>query len=74
MESEIELLPNVLSLAKQTYCAMKRFDPYRGVYNFRTGNYHYTKLSDALNLIGKDFYGNDVSDSEKPNIGAHNRN
>ena len=57
MNGEKELMPNVLALAKTTHCAMKRFDPYRGVYNFSKGNYHYTKLHHALKLIGERFEG-----------------
>ena len=57
MDGEKQLIPNVLSKAKTNCCAMKRFDPYRGVYNFSKGNYHFTKLKSALQLIGFKFKG-----------------
>lgn len=57
LEGEQKYISNILSGANSLHCAMKRFDPYRGIYNFKRGNYHYTKLSDALKLIGKNFKG-----------------
>ena len=57
LEGEKKYISNILSKANSLHCAMKRFDPYRGIYNFKRGNYHYTKLCDALKFIGKDFKG-----------------
>ena len=46
---------NGFDAAHSTHCAMKRFDPYRGIYNYNKGNYHYTSLKEAAALCGLSF-------------------
>ena len=52
LDFDKEFFPDKLLCAKQTHCAMKRYDPYRGVYSLKYGNYRRTKLGDAMATCG----------------------